>query len=174
MPPSPAPPVAPPPPVLAPAPRPPLTYRQLPRRLAKFLVLALLGYGVLWAGSAGGMLALTGWARHDASGGRHTAAGINHFLRVDGKVWRGSAPAQAGYRELARQGISTVVDLRAEHLPADELARPARAGITAVRLPIRDGQTPRGVRWTNSSPSSGSRRGRCTCTAAPASAVPAR
>lgn len=120
----------------------PPAVRQLPRLMARFLVCLLLGYGVLWIGSVAGMLALTGWARHDASGGRHTAAGINHFLRVDGKVWRGSAPTAAGYRELARQGITTVVDLRAEHLPAAELALPAQAGLTAVRFPVRDGQTP--------------------------------
>lgn len=114
----------------------------LVRRAAKVLVCCLLGYGVLWAGAAGGMLALTAWARQDASGGRHTPAGINHFLKVDGKVYRGSAPTAAGYRELAADGIRTVVDLRAEDLSAREVALPARAGLTAVRLPVRDGQTP--------------------------------
>jgi len=38
--------------------------------------------------------------------------------------------------------VRTVVDLRAEDLSAKELAEPARAGLTVVRLPIRDGQTP--------------------------------
>ena len=116
--------------------------RAVVRRTAKVLVCCLLGYGVLWACSAGGMPALTAWARQDASGGRRTAAGINHFLRVDAKVWRGSAPTAAGYRELAREGIRTVIDLRAEDLSAREAALPAQAGLTAVRLPIRDGQTP--------------------------------
>lgn len=78
----------------------------------------------------------------DASGGERTADGINHFLRVDAKVWRGSAPTAAGYRELAAQGIRTVVDLRAEDLSAKELAEPLQAGLKSVRLPIRDGQTP--------------------------------
>ncbi|WP_329137201.1 dual specificity protein phosphatase family protein [Streptomyces sp. NBC_01476] len=116
--------------------------RAVLRRITKGLLCCLLGYGVLWAGSAGGMLALSALARHDASGGERTTAGINHFLRVDGKLWRGSAPTAAGYRELAHQGIRTVVDLRAEDLSAPELDRPAQAGLTAVRLPIRDGQTP--------------------------------
>ncbi len=120
------------------------TVQALVRRTAKVLVCCLLGYGVLWAGAAGGMLALTAWARHDASGGRHTPAGINHFLKVDAKVYRGSAPTAAGYRELAADGIRTVVDLRAEDLSARESALPAQAGLTAVRLPIRDGQTPTG------------------------------
>ncbi|BBB00532.1 hypothetical protein RVR_7640 [Actinacidiphila reveromycinica] len=116
--------------------------RVLARRTAKVLLCCLLGYGVLWAGAAGGMVALTAWARHDASGGRHTSAGINHFLKVGAKVYRGSAPTAPGYRELADDGIRTVVDLRAENLSARELALPAQAGLTVVRLPIRDGQTP--------------------------------
>ena len=148
--------------------------RAVLRRAAKVLVCCLLGYGVLWAGSAGGMVALSAWARHDASGGRHTAAGIHHFLRVDAHVWRGSAPDPAGYRELADQGIRTVVDLRAEDLSAREMAQPAQAGLTSVRLPIRDGQTPTRrqvdrliqVYGTPTAPSS--------CTAARASAGPAR
>jgi protein tyrosine phosphatase (PTP) superfamily phosphohydrolase (DUF442 family) len=129
-------------PAAGPAPQPLSPARRALRRAVRTLLCCLLGYGVLWAGSNGGMLALSGWARHDASGGRHTAAGIHHFLRVDGKVWRGSAPDAAGYRELAREGIRTVVDLRAENLPARELALPRQAGLAVVRLPVRDGQTP--------------------------------
>jgi protein tyrosine phosphatase (PTP) superfamily phosphohydrolase (DUF442 family) len=114
------------------------------RRVTKVLLGCLLGYGILWAASAGGMLAVSAWARHDGaagSGGRRVA-GINHFLAVDSRLWRGSAPTTAGYRELADRGIRTVVDLRAEHLSPAELAEPAEAGLHAVRLPIRDGQTP--------------------------------
>lgn len=112
------------------------------RRIAKTLIICLVAYGVLWIGSVTGMLALSAWARTDASGGDRTSAGINHFLRVDDKLWRGSAPKAAGYEELAHQGIRTVVDLRAEDLSAAQLALPAEAGLRVVRLPIRDGQTP--------------------------------
>jgi protein-tyrosine phosphatase len=117
----------------------------LARRITKVLLGCLVGYGVLWVCSVGGMLALSAWARHDGTGtssGSRTSAGINHFLRVDQHLWRGSAPSAAGYRELAGQGIATVVDLRAEDLSAAELAQPQKAGLRAVRLPIRDGQTP--------------------------------
>ncbi|MFJ5306082.1 dual specificity protein phosphatase family protein [Streptomyces sp. NPDC088350] len=70
--------------------------------------------------------------------------GIPHFQPVDakGKLWRGAAPSPAGYRELARLGFTTVVDLRAEDLTAAQRAEPRRAGLDVVRLPIRDGQTP--------------------------------
>jgi protein-tyrosine phosphatase len=116
--------------------------RALIRRTTKILLYCLLGYGLLWGVSAGGMLALSAWARQDAPSGERTSAGINHFLQVDAKVWRGSAPTAAGYRELAAQGIRTVVDLRAEDLSAKQLAEPLQAGLKSVRLPIRDGQTP--------------------------------
>lgn len=107
------------------------------------LLLSVIGYALLWGGAAGGILLVSAWARDDhSSSGQRTAAGINHFLRVDAKVWRGSAPNSAGYRELADQGIRTVVDLRAEKMSAHGLSLPAEAGLTAVRLPIRDGQTP--------------------------------
>ncbi|WP_078662298.1 fused DSP-PTPase phosphatase/NAD kinase-like protein [Streptomyces bicolor] len=69
---------------------------------------------------------------------------MNHFQAVDtdGRLWRGSAPSPAGYRALASMGITTVVDLRAERMTAAQLAEPGEAGLNAVRLPIRDGQTP--------------------------------
>lgn len=72
------------------------------------------------------------------------ASRIHHFQPVDaeGRLWRGGAPSPDGYRELARLGFTTVVDLRAEDLTAARLAEPRRAGLTVVRLPIRDGQTP--------------------------------
>nr|WP_308298866.1 dual specificity protein phosphatase family protein [Streptomyces sp. GESEQ-35] len=39
-------------------------------------------------------------------------------------------------------GFTTVIDLRAEDLSAAQLAAPGKAGLNAVHLPIRDGQTP--------------------------------
>ena len=39
--------------------------------------------------------------------------------------------------------VAPVVDLRAEDLSAAQLAEPEKAGLDVVRLPIRDGQTPR-------------------------------
>lgn len=114
----------------------------LARRVARTLLGCLVGYGVLWTWSVTGMLAVSAWARQDVPSGARTAAGIRHFLPVDGKVWRGSAPTAAGYRELADDGIRTVVDLRAEKPSAAELALPAAAGLRTVRLPVRDGQTP--------------------------------
>ncbi|TPQ15846.1 hypothetical protein FGD71_045070 [Streptomyces sporangiiformans] len=87
------------------------------------------------------MLGIHALASQQGSSGERMA-GINHFQAVDDRLWRGSAPREAGYRELAARGVHTVVDLRAEKLSAKALAGPEEAGMKAVHMPIRDGQTP--------------------------------
>ncbi|WP_413756702.1 fused DSP-PTPase phosphatase/NAD kinase-like protein [Streptomyces sp. MMBL 11-3] len=145
----PAPPAPPPPPAPHPsrallprAPLPRVLLRTLPRALA---VLGLC-YLALWGTGALGILGLSYWARTQTPppAGTHPLQGIRHFQPVDeaGELWRGAAPSPAGYRELARRGFTTVVDLRAEDLSAARLAEPGRAGLDVVRLPVRDGQTP--------------------------------
>ena len=112
----------------------------------RLLLVVTLGYVALWATGALDILALSYWAREETSPppGTRTVQGIHHFQPVDteGKLWRGAAPSPGGYRELARPGFTTVVDLRAEDLSATQLAEPGRTGLDVVRLPIRDGQTP--------------------------------
>ncbi|WP_151475914.1 protein-tyrosine phosphatase family protein [Streptomyces albicerus] len=111
------------------------------RKTLKVAGLCLLGYVALWLAATLGMLGVHVWAGKEAPTGTRVA-GINHFEPVDGHLWRGSAPREAGYRALADRGVRTVVDLRAEDLSARALAEPARAGLASVRIPIRDGQTP--------------------------------
>ncbi|NUP14619.1 MAG: hypothetical protein HOZ81_00620 [Streptomyces sp.] len=127
-------------------PRPALRKRPLSRRALRILIGLLISYIVLWAAGAGSILGLSYWAREEtpAPAGTRSVQGVNHFQPVDGdgRLWRGSAPSPAGYRALAGMGITTVVDLRAEHMSASQLAEPSEAGLNVVRLPIRDGQTP--------------------------------
>ncbi|MGW1951763.1 fused DSP-PTPase phosphatase/NAD kinase-like protein [Streptomyces sp. NPDC001920] len=127
-------------------PRPAFRERPLSWRAPRVLLGLLIGYLVLWAAGAGGVLGLSYWARTEtpAPTGTRSVQGVNHFQPVDsdGRLWRGSAPSPAGYRALADMGITTVVDLRAERMNATQLAEPGKAGLKAVRLPIRDGQTP--------------------------------
>ncbi|KMS69779.1 hypothetical protein ACM01_33505 [Streptomyces viridochromogenes] len=127
-------------------PRPALRKRPLSQRALRILAGVVIGYIVLWAAGAGGILGLSYLARQETAVpvGTRTIQGVNHFQPVDGdgRLWRGSAPSAAGYRALANMGITTVVDLRAENLSATKLAEPAEAGLKAVRMPIRDGQTP--------------------------------
>jgi uncharacterized protein (TIGR01244 family) len=73
---------------------------------------------------------------------RADVTGVGNLVAVDDRVWRGAAPGRAGYESLARAGVTTVVDLRAED-DAAELDDAARAaGLTVVHLPVRDGQLP--------------------------------
>ncbi|WP_415947173.1 fused DSP-PTPase phosphatase/NAD kinase-like protein [Streptomyces sp. KLOTTS4A1] len=111
------------------------------RKAAKIAMLCVLGYAAVWLVATLGMLGVHALASKQVSSGVRVA-GINHFKSVDDRVWRGSAPRQAGYQELAARGVHTVIDLRAEKLSAGELAVPRKAGLEVLRLPIRDGQTP--------------------------------
>jgi protein-tyrosine phosphatase len=128
-------------------PRPAVPERPFRRRTVRILLTLVLGYAVLWAAGAGGILAVSYWMREEtpAPPGTHTVQGVHHFQPVDtsGHLWRGAAPSPAGYRTLVAMGITTVVDLRAEDLSAKQLAGPTDAGLDVVRLPIRDGQTPK-------------------------------
>lgn len=68
--------------------------------------------------------------------------GITHLRAVDDRVLRGDAPSDDSYAELARRGVTTIVDLRAERDVDPRLDVIAEAGLQRVHLPIRDGQTP--------------------------------
>ena len=68
--------------------------------------------------------------------------GISNFAVVDDTLWRGAAPSKAGYEALAENGVTTVVDLRAEEgINVDEAAL-GSLGITRFHMPLRDGQAP--------------------------------
>jgi protein-tyrosine phosphatase len=128
-------------------PRPVLPKGRLTRRIRQIIVGVVLGYLGLWATGALGIMAVSYWVREETPPppGTHAVPGIHHFQPVDteGHLWRGAAPSPAGYRELARLGFTTVVDLRAEDLSAAQLDSPEKAGLNLVRMPIRDGQTPK-------------------------------
>jgi protein-tyrosine phosphatase len=128
-------------------PPPALRPRPLSRRALRILLFVVLGYLVLWATGALGILGLSYLAREGTSApaGTRTVQGVHHFQPVDaeGRLWRGAAPSPAGYQALAGMGITTVVDLRAEDLSASQLAGPGNAGLKVAHLPIRDGQTPK-------------------------------
>lgn len=117
--------------------------RTVVRRSGKVLIFGALGYAVVWLLATLGMLGAHAWASsHTADGSGQTISGIKHFKKVDDRLWRGSAPSDQGYRELAAMGIRTVVDLRAEKMTPEDVNRPTQAGLNLVRIPIRDGQTP--------------------------------
>lgn len=68
--------------------------------------------------------------------------GVMNFQVVDDKVWRGSHPKDTTFEDLARRGVTTIVDLRAEHWVDEDDARLRKLGITRFNIPLRDGQVP--------------------------------
>ena len=67
---------------------------------------------------------------------------VKNFAVVDDRVWRGAAPSSAGYEALAANGVTTIIDLRAEEdIRVDEV-RLRDLGLTRFHLPLRDGQAP--------------------------------
>jgi protein-tyrosine phosphatase len=79
---------------------------------------------------------------HSSAARTELFPGVPKFVAVDDQLWRGAAPSQEGYAQLAERGVRTVVDLRAEDGLPDEAAYLAGLGIRLVHLPIRDGQLP--------------------------------
>lgn len=112
------------------------------RRLRR-MVLGVLAFFVV------GNLAILGastWAKQTTSsatlGVPADVAAIHNFEAVDARVWRGGAPARAGYEALAAAGVTTVVDLRAEHDINVPTALLEDLGLKLVQIPMRDGQAP--------------------------------
>ena len=93
-----------------------------------------------------GNLAILGasmWARGTtATVAVREVAGISNFTAVDGHVWRGGAPSEVGYRNLAAAGVTTIVDLRAEDGLEPDSRMVTDLGMRLVSIPIRDGQAP--------------------------------
>jgi protein-tyrosine phosphatase len=89
------------------------------------------------------ILVASKWAESTTSVTRIEAiGGIDNLEAVDAKLWRGAAPSEEGYRNLAAAGTTTIVDLRAEEgLEADN-AFVESLGMRLIRIPVRDGQTP--------------------------------
>jgi protein tyrosine/serine phosphatase len=67
---------------------------------------------------------------------------IPNFHQVDANLFRGAQPAPTEFQTLARMGIKTVLDLRAEsHTPAEEDLVEA-AGMRYINLPMRGMRAP--------------------------------
>ena len=83
------------------------------------------------------------WAKSTAPAQNvSTPAGVMNFQVVDDKVYRGSHPKEETFRELAKRGVTTIVDLRAEEWVDEDEKMLRRLGITRFNIPLRDGQVP--------------------------------
>ena len=82
------------------------------------------------------------WAQTTSPAGGLEIPSIRNFRQVDETLLRGGAPDSANIRALAAEGVTTIVDLRAEeNIKVDE-ALLDRLGVQRISIPIRDGQTP--------------------------------
>ncbi|HEV2757496.1 MAG TPA: dual specificity protein phosphatase family protein [Actinomycetota bacterium] len=83
------------------------------------------------------------WAKTTAPAQTVTAPpDVINFQVVDDEVLRGSHPKEDTFRALAKRGVTTIVDLRAEeNLHVDEKLL-GDLGITRFNIPLRDGQVP--------------------------------
>jgi len=70
---------------------------------------------------------------------------LRNFRKVDDHVYRGAQPTDAGFQELARLGIKTVIDLReiGEHSQADEQRVVTGLGMRYVSIPMHGLSTPK-------------------------------
>jgi protein tyrosine phosphatase (PTP) superfamily phosphohydrolase (DUF442 family) len=100
--------------------------------------------GVVAAVLLGGNLAILGghfWLRRSLPAPT-IAVPVRNFHMVDAKVWRGAAPSPAALAALADNGVTTIVDLRAEDGISVDEDRLVSLGLRRYHLPLRDGQAP--------------------------------
>lgn len=109
-------------------------------RLARNGLIVLTAYLVVGNAAILGASLLARWQAGDAT--VPSSAVISNFRVVDAHVWRGAAPGSDGLVELAGHGVTTIVDLRAEHDLDTDDALIAELGLERFHLPIRDGQLP--------------------------------
>ena len=89
------------------------------------------------------ILAASLWARETTpTAAPSRVEGVENLRAVDDRLWRGAAPTTEGYRNLARAGVTTVVDLRAEDGIEGDAHTVREIGMNLVRIPMRDGQVP--------------------------------
>jgi len=110
-------------------------------RTRRAVIAVFLGFALFLVG--GNLTIAAAWKWQSLSAAQSSVnVDISNFAVVDAKVWRGAAPGQSGYRELAKKGVQTIVDLRAEdNIVVDESAL-ASQGLRLIRIPMRDGQAP--------------------------------
>jgi len=70
---------------------------------------------------------------------------LPNFQKVDDHVYRGAQPTEDGFKDLAKLGIKTIVDLRliGEHSQADEERIVSNLGMRYVSIPMKGLSTPK-------------------------------
>ena len=70
---------------------------------------------------------------------------LPNFQKVDDHVYRGGQPSDAGFMDLSKLGVKTVIDLRqtGEHSQADEEKIVTGLGMRYVSIPMKGMSTPK-------------------------------
>lgn len=119
------------------------TATKLLSRVRGFTITAVVGLVAFLALGNLAIFSAMVWAKTTASAQTVAAPpGVMNFQVVDDHVWRGSHPKEPAFKSLAKRGVTTIVDLRAEEgLHVDE-ALLDRLGVERFNIPLRDGQVP--------------------------------
>lgn len=84
---------------------------------------------------AAGILFLA-WGAWASEPVRIDPSGVRNFHQVDDHVYRGGQPTPAGFKNLARIGIKTIIDLRGGDQRKDEQKIVEKAGMHYVHVPL--------------------------------------
>jgi tyrosine-protein phosphatase SIW14 len=63
-------------------------------------------------------------------------AGVENFAKVSPALWRGSQPTEEGFRNLEREGVKTVIDLRYFHDDYDDFSMLGGTQLKYLRIPM--------------------------------------
>ncbi len=69
-------------------------------------------------------------------------AGISNFHAVNDHVYRGAQPSGEGIQNLAKMGVKTVIDLRADDTAIAEKKQVEAAGMRFIQIPMHGMETP--------------------------------
>lgn len=111
------------------------------RRVVRFAVGSFLGLATFLVAGNLAITAAWQWEARTAAD-PPVEVDVSNFHVVDDEVWRGGAPGAVTYRDLAANGVTTVIDLRAEDDLEIDIALLEELGIERYHLPMRDGQAP--------------------------------
>ncbi len=86
------------------------------------------------------LLSLAGFSQAAAK-----VEGVGNFMKVNDHVYRGAQPTEEGFKNLAKLGIKTVVDLQAtgDERARDEAKWVKEAGMQYVSVPMKGMATPK-------------------------------
>ena len=112
-------------------------------RMRSFTITAVVGLVAFLALGNLAIFSAMVWAKTTAPTQTVAAPpGVMNFQVVDDHVWRGSHPKEPAFKSLAKRGVTTIVDLRAEEgLHVDEELLD-RLGLERFNIRLRDGQVP--------------------------------